>query len=74
MVGSSGERPEDVLFSLREIAGQAAAEAERAAIRVALQATEGNKTAAARLLRTDYKTLYLKMKEYGIAAEEFRQS
>ncbi len=59
---------------MKEIADRAAAEAERQAIRLALQATRGNKSEAARLLRVDYKTLYLKMKRYGIEAEEFRVS
>jgi len=54
--------------SLKEIGDQAAAEAERQAIRVALQVTQGNKNAAARLLRVDYKTLHLKMKHYAIEA------
>ena len=58
--------------SLKEIADRAAAEAERQAIRLALHATRGNKSEAARFLRVDYKTLYLKMKRYGIEAEEFR--
>ena len=61
------ERP-----SLGEIAGRAVAEAERQAIRLALQATLGNKSEAARLLRVDYKTLHIKMKRYGIDAREFR--
>jgi DNA-binding NtrC family response regulator len=60
--------------SLKEIADRAAAEAERQAIRLALQATLGNKSEAARLLRTDYKTLHLKMKRYGLDAGEFRVS
>ena len=60
--------------SLKDIADRATAEAERQAIRVALQATRGNKSEAARLLRVDYKTLYLKMKRYGIEAAEFRAS
>ena len=60
--------------SLRDIADRATAEAERQAIRVALQATRGNKSEAARLLRVDYKTLYLKMKHYAIDAKEFRAS
>ena len=60
-------------FSLREIAGRAAAEAERQAIRLALRATRGNKSEAARLLRVDYKTLYLKIKQYGIDAGGFRE-
>ena len=65
----SEERP-----SLKDIAGRAAAEAERQAIRLALQATHGNKSEAARLLRVDYKTLYLKIKRFGIDAGEFRAS
>jgi DNA-binding NtrC family response regulator len=60
--------------SLREITHRATAEAERQAIRLALQATGGNKSEAARLLRVDYKTLHLKMKRYGIDAREFRSS
>jgi DNA-binding NtrC family response regulator len=69
----SSERPrEEMRFSLREIAGRAAAEAERQAIRLALRATRGNKSEAARLLRTDYKTLHLRMKQYGIDAGGFR--
>jgi len=60
--------------SLKEIGDQAAAEAERQAIRVALQVTQGNKSAAARLLRVDYKTLHLKMKHCAIEALEFRPS
>ena len=71
----SSERPrEEMRFSLREIAGRAAAEAERQAIRLALRATRGNKSEAARLLRVDYKTLYLKIKQYGISAGQFRHS
>ena len=57
-------------LSLRE----AAAEAERQTIRRALQAARGNKSAAARLLRTDYKTLHLKMKRYGFRASDFLPS
>jgi len=49
-------------------------EAERQAIRLALQATRGNKSEAARFLRVDYKTLHLKIKHYGIEAREFRLS
>ena len=71
----SSDRPrEDLRFSLRESAGRAAAEAERQAIRLALQATRGNKSEAARLLRVDYKTLHVKIKQFGISAEQFRQS
>jgi two-component system nitrogen regulation response regulator GlnG len=60
-------------LSLKAIAEAAAAEAERRAIHRVLQATKGNKSEAARLLRTDYKTLYLKIKQYGIDATRFRE-
>jgi len=59
--------------SLKEIGDAAAADAEERAIRAALQRTAGNKSEAARLLRTDYKTLHLKIKQYGIDAGLFRQ-
>jgi DNA-binding NtrC family response regulator len=58
--------------SLKEIAEAAAAGAEQQAIRRALEVTLGNKSEAARLLRTDYKTLYLKMKQYGVDARRFK--
>ena len=67
-------RPESVGLSLREATEMATAEAERRAIRQALQATRGNKSEAARLLRTDYKTLHLKVKRYGISIREFMPS
>jgi len=54
--------------SLKEIADRAAAEAERQTICLALHATRGNKSEAARLLRVDYKTLHLKTKRYSIEA------
>lgn len=60
--------------SLREIADAAAACAEQQAILRALQFTSGNKSEAARLLRTDYKTLHVKMKQYGIRASQFRNA
>src|SRR5467141_3687496 len=59
--------------SLKETADAAAAHAEQHAIRRVLQATGGNKSEAARLLRTAYKTLYRKMKQYGIDAGPFRE-
>jgi DNA-binding NtrC family response regulator len=59
---------------LKEIANRAVAEAERQAIRLALQITRGNKTEAARLLRTDDHTLHVKMKQYGIAAAQLRDT
>src|SRR6184192_3258675 len=59
--------------SLKAVAEAAAADAEQHAIRLALQASGGNKSWAARCLQTDYKTLHLKMKQYGISAGQFRQ-
>ena len=59
--------------SLREVSAAAAARAEDQAIQWALQTTGGNKSQAARLLRTDYKTLHLKIKHYGIDARQFRE-
>jgi len=61
-------------LSLREVARKAAAEAERWAIRQALRASGGNKSEAARSLRTDYKTLHLKMRRHGIRSRDFPES
>jgi transcriptional regulator of acetoin/glycerol metabolism len=36
-----------------------------------MEAAKGNKSQAARLLRTDYSTLHTKMKRYGISARDF---
>ena len=58
--------------SLKEVAEAAAADAEQQAICHALHTSRGNKSEAARHLRTDYKTLHLKMKQYGIEAGRFR--
>jgi len=71
---SGDSRRKEVRPSLKEIADRAAAEAERQAIWLALHATRGNKSEAARLLRVDYKTLHLKTKRYSIEAAEFRAS
>jgi DNA-binding NtrC family response regulator len=57
--------------SLREIASSAATDAEMRAIRDALQTARGNKSQAARALRTDFKTLHIKMKQLGIRGREF---
>jgi two-component system response regulator HydG len=65
-------QPRDQRPSLKEIADRAVAEAEQQAIRLALQATHGNKSEAARLLRVDYKTLHLKIKRYHLDATTFR--
>jgi DNA-binding NtrC family response regulator len=50
----------------------AVAHAEGEAIRRALTATVGNKSQAARVLRTNYTTLHAKMRRYGISAREFQ--
>ena len=60
--------------SLKEIADAAAREAERGAITETLRATQGNKSEAARMLRTDYKTLHVKIKALGIRARDFMPS
>ena len=57
--------------SLKDVADQAAREAERVAISDALKAAQGNKSEAARVLRTDFKTLHVKMKNLGIRARDF---
>jgi DNA-binding NtrC family response regulator len=63
--------PVSELRSLREIAEDAAREAERRAISNTLRVTAGNKSEAARTLRTDYKTLHNKMKSLGLRAKDF---
>jgi len=57
--------------SLREVAAEAAEAAERRAISEALRLARGNKSRAARALDTDYKTLHLKMKRFGIRGRDF---
>jgi DNA-binding NtrC family response regulator len=59
---------------LQELADMAVLDTEAQAIRLALHATRGNKSEAARLLKVDYKTLHLKMKRFGIQAGAFRAS
>jgi DNA-binding NtrC family response regulator len=59
--------------SLKAIAEAAVTDAEQQAIRRVLQATRGNKSEAARHLQTAYKTLHLKMKQYGIDAGRFKE-
>ncbi len=59
-------------LSLREVGEVATADAERRAIRQALEAAKGNKSQAARLLRTDFTTLHAKMKRYGISPRDFQ--
>ena len=57
--------------SLREVAAEAAEAAERRAISETLRTTRGNKSQAARELDTDFKTLHLKMKRFGIRGRDF---
>jgi DNA-binding NtrC family response regulator len=57
--------------TLRQIGDRAARDAERQAITETLRNTSGNKSRAARLLRTDYKTLHIKMRDLGIRAHDF---
>jgi len=52
--------------SLSELRRRTSGEAERALILGALEAAGWNKAEAARRLKVDYKTLYLKMKRYQI--------
>ena len=37
-----------------------------------LRSTRGNKSQAARVLRTDFKTLHLKMKSLGIRGRDYQ--
>ena len=69
---AAGAPPVGGDLSLREVAELAVREAERRAILLALESVKGNKSRAARLLRTDYTTLHAKMKRYGISARELQ--
>jgi two-component system nitrogen regulation response regulator GlnG len=57
--------------ALKEVADAAARDAERRLIREVLRETRGNKSQAARVLRTDYKTLHVKLKALGIRAQDY---
>jgi len=56
--------------SLKQVAERAVEEAEKQAIRHVLKATGGNKSQAAKILKTDYKTLHVKIKKYGLHSKE----
>ena len=57
-------------YSLTEIVQEAIRQLEKAVIEHILDATQGNKAEAARVLRIDYKTLYRKMhKHFGTFAD-----
>jgi DNA-binding NtrC family response regulator len=64
-------QPGGLRQSLRETAEAAAREAERQLINEVLQETRGNKSQAAKILQTDYKTLHLKLKGLGIRARDY---
>lgn len=53
-------------LSLKKVGEIAVEEAEKQAIRNVLRATQGNKSQAAKILKTDYKTLHVKIKKYGL--------
>ncbi len=55
--------------SLKDIARVAFEAAEKQAIAEALRTTGGHKQKAAQLLQTDYKTLFVKLKRYGIGRD-----
>ena len=57
--------------TLRTVVVRAIVAAERQALTQALTAARGNQTIAARALRIDYKTLYRKMKQYGMSGRDF---
>ena len=60
-------------YSLKQLQQQAVSQVEREAIERVLHQTQGNKSRTARLLQIDYKTLYAKLKAYGIDATAFRR-
>ena len=62
---SPGARVPD--HALGELKSTATARVERGAIEEALRLARGNKAKAARLLQINYKTLYTKLKHYGIS-------
>jgi len=57
--------------SLHDIALRAAQAAERRAICAMLREVQGNKSAAAKKLQTDYKTLHVKIKRYTIQPADY---
>jgi DNA-binding NtrC family response regulator len=57
-------------LSLKQISTRASEEAEKQAIRNVLRATKGNKSQAAKILKTDYKTLFMKVKKFGLQTKD----
>jgi two-component system, NtrC family, response regulator HydG len=68
---ASGAITSTPMQSLKEIGAEAARTAERDAICDALRTTEGNRSRAANLLQTDYKTLLRKIGRLGIRVRDF---
>jgi len=66
-----GEEDEEPLLvgSLHEVSTRASQRTEKELIRRTLALTKGNKSRAAEILQVSYKTLLMKIKEYGIEAE-----
>jgi two-component system nitrogen regulation response regulator GlnG len=54
---------------LKELVRRTVVAVERATLIEVLRKTGGNKAKAARLLQIDYKTIHVKVKEYGIATQ-----
>ena len=57
---------------LKELVRRTVVAVERATLIQVLKQTGGNKAKAARLLQIDYKTIHVKVKEYGITTQEMR--
>jgi two-component system response regulator AtoC len=64
---SSREQAEPPILSLKEVAKQAAWEAEREMILLALERTNWNRKRAAELLNISYKAMLYKLKDAGLA-------
>ena len=63
------ELPDDNDVSLKEIVQDQKAEIERKVIRQVMEQTDGNMAETARKLNVDYKTIYKKVREYGILSD-----
>jgi DNA-binding NtrC family response regulator len=70
-VRASGAITSTRMQSLKEVAADATRSAEHATICDALRATKGNRSRAANLLQTDYKTLLRKIRQMGIQVRDF---
>jgi two-component system response regulator HydG len=58
--------PGDGLITLNNLAGMTAEQVEKEHIRVTLELTHGNREQAAKMLAMGERTLYRKLKEYGL--------